>query len=113
MRKTRIFQKDAYISIDFLAKKTEVVNIEPSKFWSPFSMNVEVDTNGTKKTVKYKKPRVNKVNAIQEELRTFAQAIQNNNNPIVTLHDGCEALKVAHNIKSKINIRIDKSIHNA
>lgn len=116
MRKTRIFQKDAYISIDFLAKKTEVVNLEPSKFWSPFSMNIEVDTKGTKKTVKYKKPRVNEVNAIQEELRTFAEAIQNNNNPIVTLHDGCEALKVAHTIMSKINIRIDKVdkyIHNA
>jgi predicted dehydrogenase len=116
MRKTRIFQKDAYISVDFLAKKTEVVRIEPSKFWDPFSMNIEVDSNGAKKAVKHEKPLIKEVNAIQEELRTFAQAIQNNNSPLVTLHDGCEALKVAHTIMSKINRRIDKidkSIHNA
>ena len=79
-------------------------------------MNIEVDTNGTKKAVKHEKPLIKEVNAIQEELRTFAQAIQNNNSPLVTLHDGCEALNVAHTIMSKINRRIDKidkSIHNA
>lgn len=112
MRKTRIFQKDAYISIDFLEKKTEIVRLEPNKFWNPFSINIE-DSKGVKKSIKHEKPVVKEVNAIQEELRTFAQAIKNNKKPLVTLHDGCEALKVAHTIIAKINKRIEKSLYNA
>jgi predicted dehydrogenase len=113
MRKTRIFQKDAYISVDFLEKKAEIVRLQPSKFWNPFSFDIEVGEEGAKKTVKHEKPTVKDVNAIQEELRTFALAIQNNKEPLVSLHDGCEALKVAHIIVSKIDKRIEKSLQNA
>jgi len=113
MRKTRIFQKDAYISVDFLNKKTEIVSLSDVKSWNPFAMNIEVDTEGNKKTVKLQKPKIKELNAIQEELLTFAQAIQNNNTPLVTLNEGCEALRVAHIIMGKINERIAKTLHNA
>ena len=113
MRKTRVFQKDAYVSIDFLEKKTEIVSLREVSSWNPFAMNIEVDAVGNKKTVQLHKPKIKQLNAIQEELVTFAQAIQNNNTPLVTLNDGCKALRVAHIIMEKINDRISKTLPNA
>ena len=113
MRKTRIFQKDAYVSIDFSEKKTEIVSLSEESSWNPFVMNIEVDSDGNKKSVKLHKPRVKQLNAIQEELVSFAKAIQNNSLPLVTLNDGCKALRVAHTIMEKINERITKTLPNA
>ena len=113
MRKTRVFQKDAYVAIDFLEKKTEIVSLSEVSSWNPFAMNIEVDAVGNKKTVQLHKPKIKQLNAIQEELVTFAQAILNNNKPLVTLHDGCKALRVAHIIMEKINERISKTLPNA
>ena len=113
MRKTRVFQKDAYVSIDFLEKKTEVVSLSEGSSWNPFVMNLEVDSDGNKKSVHLHKPRVKQLNAIQEELVTFAQAIKYNNSPLVTLKDGCKALSIAHIIMEKINDRISKTLPNA
>ena len=81
--------------------------------WNPFAMNIEVDAVGNKKTVQLLKPKIEGLNAIHEELLTFAQAIQNNNMPLVTLNDGCKALRVAHIIMEKINERISKTFPNA
>ena len=113
MRKTRVFQKDAYVSIDFLEKKTEIVSLSEESSWNPFVMNIEVDSDGNKKSVNLHKPRVKQLNAIQEELVSFAMAIQNNSLPLVTLNDGCKALRVAHTIIEKINERITKTLPNA
>ena len=113
MRKTRIFQKDAYVSVDFLEKKTEIVSLSDETSWNPFVMNIEVDTDGNKKSVHLHKPRVKKLNAIKEELVSFAKAIQNNSLPLVTLNDGCKALRVAHTVMGKINERITKTLPNA
>ena len=113
MRKTRIFQKDAYVSIDFLEKNTEIVSLSEESSWNPFVMNIEVDTDGNKKSVHLHKPRIKKLNAIQEELVSFAKAIQNNSLPLVTLNDGCKALRVAHTVMEKINERITKTLPNA
>lgn len=108
MRKTRIFQKDAYISIDFLNHTSEIVRLTEGNSWNPFSFEIKVDAQGNKKVVKVEKPQIKKINAIQEELRTFALAIKNNKTPLVTLEEGCEALRVAHVVMEKINERISK-----
>ena len=113
MRKTRIFQKDAYVSVDFLEKKTEIVSLSDETSWNPYVVNIEVDSDGNKKSVHLHKPRVKKLNAIQEELVAFAKAIENNSLPLVTLNDGCKALRVAHIIMDKINGRINKTLPNA
>ena len=113
MRKIRVFQKDAYVSIDFLEKNTEIVSLSEESSWNPFVMNIEVDSEGNKKSVHLHKPKIKQLNAIQEELVTFAQAIKNNNTPLVTLKDGCKALRVAHIIMEKINDRISKNLPNA
>ena len=95
MRKTRFFQKDAYISVDFLEKKCEVVKMKDAPI-SPgdFDMILQ-NAEGVKKQIYFDNPEVSNNNAILEELESFADAINNNTKPVVTLHDGTEALRVA------------------
>jgi predicted dehydrogenase len=95
MRKTRFFQKDAYISVDFLEKKCEVVKMKDApKDPGDFDMILQ-NAEGVKKQIYFDNPQVMNNNAILDELETFADAINNNTKPIVTLHDGTEALRVA------------------
>ena len=104
MRKTRFFQKDAYVSIDYLSKKVEVVkikdNINPSENLPLIFQNAE----GEKKQIYFENPSIIESNAILEELESFADAINNNTKPIISLKEGKNALDVANKIISKINI---------
>jgi len=101
MRKTRVFQKDAYISIDFLNKKSEVVKITEKNSLNPFKPSIEI--NGTKKQINIKKPKIKNTNALEDELISFSKCINNNLNPNVSVYDGYESLKVAYNILHIIN----------
>lgn len=95
MRKTRFFQKDAYISVDFLEKKCEVVKMKDAPLEpGDFDMILQ-NAEGIKKQIYFDNPEVPNNNAIMEELESFADAIKNDTKPIVTLHDGTEALRVA------------------
>lgn len=95
MRKTRFFQKDAYISVDFLEKKCEVVKMKDApETPGDFDMILQ-NAEGIKKQIYFDNPEISTNNAILDELETFADAINNNTKPIVTLHDGTEALRVA------------------
>ncbi|WP_298903918.1 Gfo/Idh/MocA family oxidoreductase [uncultured Psychroserpens sp.] len=95
MRKTRFFQKDAYISVDFLEKKCEVVKMKDAPEQpGDFDMILQ-NAEGIKKQIYFDNPQIANNNAILDELETFADAINNNTTPIVTLHDGTEALRVA------------------
>ncbi|SDS52876.1 Predicted dehydrogenase [Formosa sp. Hel1_31_208] len=95
MRKTRFFQKDAYISVDFLEKKCEVVKMKDAPEQpGDFDMILQ-NAEGIKKQIYFDNPDVANNNAILDELETFADAINNKTTPIVTLHDGTEALRVA------------------
>ncbi len=95
MRKTRFFQKDAYISVDFLEKKCEVVKMKDAPIIpGDFDMILQ-NAEGVKKQIYFDNPEVPNNNAILEELESFADAINNNTKPIVTLHHGTEALRVA------------------
>ncbi|QNK79063.1 Gfo/Idh/MocA family oxidoreductase [Winogradskyella sp. PAMC22761] len=98
MRKTRFFQKDAYISVDFLEKKCEVVKMKDAPE-SPgdFDMILQ-NAEGIKKQIYFDNPEIANNNAILDELETFAEAVKNNTKPVVTLHDGTEALRVANMI---------------
>lgn len=95
MRKTRFFQRDAYISVDFLEKKCEVVKMKDApENPGDFDMILQ-NAEGVKKQIYFDNPEISNNNAILEELESFADAIHNNTKPIVTLHDGTEALRVA------------------
>lgn len=96
MRKTRFFQKDAYISVDFLEKKCEVVKMKDApEHPGDFDMILQ-NAEGVKKQIYFANPDVPSNNAILDELETFAHAINTNTTPIVTLKDGTEALRVAN-----------------
>ena len=98
MRKSRFFQKDAYISVDYLDKICEVVKMkEAPEVPGDFDMILQ-NAEGEKKQIYFDNPNVQANNAILDELESFADAINNNTTPIVTLEDGTEALRVAYMI---------------
>jgi len=100
MRKMRLFQKDAYIGIDFLNKKTEIIRLKGPKDAGSFSFDIE--TSSGKKTIAVANPVVPEVNAIKMELEEFKNAILNNTKTIVSEMDGLMAMDVAHQILDKI-----------
>ena len=103
MRKTRFFQKDAYISVDFLEKKCEVVKMKDApETPGDFDMILQ-NAEGVKKQIYFDNPEISSNNAILDELETFAHAINTNTKPIVTLKDGTDALRVATQIINCFN----------
>ena len=98
MRKSRFFQKDAYISVDYLDKVCEIVKMKDApEIPGDFDMILQ-NAEGEKKQIYFDNPTVEPNNAILDELNAFADAINNNTTPIVTLEDGTEALRVAYMI---------------
>jgi predicted dehydrogenase len=95
MRKSRFFQKDAYISVDFLEKKVEVVKMKdaPQKP-GDFDMILQ-NAEGVKKQIYFENPDIIQNNAIMDELESFADAINHDTVPVVTMEQGSNALKVA------------------
>jgi len=98
MRKSRFFQRDAYVSVDFFEKKAEVVRMQKAPD-NPedFAMILE-NAEGVKKQIFFDNPEVNEGNAILMELEHFADAIRNNKEPAVSLQAGTSALEVAYQI---------------
>ncbi|MEI8203080.1 MAG: Gfo/Idh/MocA family oxidoreductase [Bacteroidota bacterium] len=104
MRKIRFFQRDAYISTDFLKKESEIVrmkDVNPDEA-DPFAMIIDLGKNKGHKQIMFEKPEIIPLNAIKAELEAFYQAIIDNTPPAVTLIDGYNALDVAHKIIDKI-----------
>uniref|UniRef100_UPI00404B2B7F Gfo/Idh/MocA family protein n=1 Tax=Flavobacterium sp. TaxID=239 RepID=UPI00404B2B7F len=98
MRKSRFFQKDAYISVDYLDKVCEVVKMKDApEIPGDFDMVLQ-NAEGVKKQIYFENPEVAPNNAILDELETFADAIEQNTRPIVTLEDGTDALRVAYQV---------------
>ena len=100
MRKSRFFQKDAYIAVDFLAKTVEVVKMKDApKNREEFAMILQ-NAEGKQKQIYFENPEIKSSNAILEELESFATAITTATTPIVSLQQGTNALEVAHQIIS-------------
>ena len=97
----RLFQKDAYIGIDFLDKKTEIIKLNTLADINAFTFDIE--TNNGKKTIAIANPLIADNNAIKMELEAFYQAIKNSTEPPVNVVDGFRAMDVAHQILNKIN----------
>jgi predicted dehydrogenase len=100
MRKMRLFQKDAYIGIDFLNKKSEVIKLKTPQDLDVFSFDIE--TPNGKKTIALSNPTVPEVNAIRMELEKFTEAILTNTPTRVSEVDGYRAMDIAHQILQKI-----------
>jgi predicted dehydrogenase len=110
MRKSRFFQNDAYIAVDFLEKKTEVLRMEdvpdPGKD-DPFAMIIDLGKGKGSRKIIFDKPEVKSINAIKTELESFARAIISNTAPLVSINDGYAALDVAYRIMEKMNFGME------
>jgi len=107
MRKSRFFQRDAYISVDFLEKKVEVVRMKDApEHPNEYDMILQ-NAEGEHKQIYFEYPEVQPSNAILDELETFADAIEHNSTPVVTFLQGTEALRVARQISSLANLSIN------
>ena len=98
MRKVRFFQKDAYISVDYLEKKCEVVKMKDAPENPDDFAMILTNAEGVKKQIYFKNPEVEQNNAILDELEAFANSIHTDTVPVVSLTQGAEALRVAMNI---------------
>ncbi len=106
MRKTRIFQDDAYITVDFLDKKTEITRIHDHEVTGyPYSLTLDLPGGATKQ-ITLERPEIHPLNAIQTELESFYDSIIHNTVPVVSIEDGVKVLNLAYEI---INAK-DKTI---
>jgi len=104
MRKSRFFQKDAYISVDFLDKTVEIVRmkeVDPAHA-DPLAMILDLPEGKGSRQILFDKPAIEPLNAIQTELEKFAEAIIDDQVPAVTIDDGKAALELAHTILAKM-----------
>ena len=105
MRKSRFFQRDAYISVDFLEKKTELIRMktiteEPN---DPFAVTIDLAEKGMKQ-IFFDNPKVEESNAIKMELESFADSIRNNKPTVISAEAGFRALEVAFKVMEKMNL---------
>lgn len=104
MRKSRFFQRDAYIAVDFLEKSAEIIRmkgVDPATA-DPMAMILDLGPGKQPKQILFDKPEITNINAIQTELESFADAIINNTPPPVTINDGYAALDLAYRIIEKM-----------
>ena len=103
MRKTRIFQKGAYITVDFLDKIAEIIRINDEiDDTNPLSATITLG-DGSEKQITFERPEIHPINAIQTELESFYDAIVHNTVPAVTIDDGINVLKLAYRILDAVD----------
>ena len=108
MRKTRIFQRDAYITVDFLDKVAEITRIHDEiDDTNPLSATITLG-DGSEKQITFQRPEIHPINAIKTELESFYGAIVHNTTPAVTIEDGINVLKLAYRILEAVNDSIAK-----
>ena len=105
MRKTRIFQKDAYIAIDFLEKKADLIRIKDAEENTndPFTLIIDPGERKTKKQIQFESPKISNNNAIKDELTSFYKSMINNTNTVVTIEDAYKTLDVADKISKQLS----------
>lgn len=108
MRKMRLFQKDAYIGIDFLEKKSEIIQLkEGNQSSNPLDFQINL-ADGTSKTITVQQAKVENTNAIQQELADFTLAILANKKVSVDANDGYNAVKTAYKVLKEIENNIQE-----
>jgi predicted dehydrogenase len=107
MRKSRFFQRDAYISVDFLSKESEIVRMKSIDAEAdPFALTIDLGDDRGQKEITFDKPTIASTNAIRDELQSFAESIADLSTPAVTLEDGARALDVALQVLEKMQQHI-------
>lgn len=102
MRKTRVFQKDAYVSIDFLEKKAEIFKLYNAPQDDINTLELDLGADKAKKYIHFDTPKIEPINSIKLELQHFHTSISNKTTPPVSALDGLKAMEVAYGILDKI-----------
>ncbi len=102
MRKTRIFQEDAYISINFLEKEFQVVKIRDKYEFEAENSLIVKNNLGEEKVIFFENPKVQSINSIEAELNDFYGSIKYKSDSKVSLNDGIKALEVAEEIMRQL-----------
>ena len=102
MRKTRIFQEDAYISINFLEKEFQVVKIRNRDRNDEDNSLIIKNNLGEEKVIFFENPEVQSMNSIEAELNDFYNSIKSKSDSKVTLSEGLKALEVAEEIMRQL-----------
>lgn len=107
MRKSRFFQRDAYITVDMLEKKSEIVSMQDVQGEpDPFAVTIDLGKDKGHKEISFDKPEIGPINAIREELRSLVNSINNDTPETVSVYDGLNALSTAHAILEQVKSRI-------
>ncbi|MEM0991935.1 MAG: Gfo/Idh/MocA family oxidoreductase [Bacteroidota bacterium] len=106
MRKMRLFQPDAYVSLDFLEKKAQIIQLDEKESTHAF---LSIPTEAGKKWITLEEPTIEPSNAIKMELSSFARSIQEDLPPKVSIKDGYKALHLAHQIVKDIQERQERA----
>lgn len=104
MRKSRFFQRDAYIGVDMLTKEAEVIRMRTVDEPDPFAVTIDLGPGKGHREIAFDKPAIPAHNAIREELRSFARAILDGHSPEVPATDGLAALEVAHRVLDAMGV---------
>ena len=103
VRKTKIFQQDLYITIDFLLGLTEVYRvIDPDEQDPDAIKDVQFQYGDKTKKIVYEKPDIPLLDALKAELVNFTNCVRGMASPIVDGHAGKNALELATNIHDLI-----------
>lgn len=103
MRKTRLFQRNAYISVDFLEKEVEVIH-QNAETLSPNTRRFDLGFDGKSKIFSIEKPVIHPTNAIEEELLAFAKSVQSNETPLVCIEDAYRSMELAVQVMERLKI---------
>lgn len=103
MRKTRFFQHEGYIAVDFLSKETQIIRLKDvGSSPDPMAMIIDMGPEKNRKQIWVEKPEIKSINAIKTELETFYGSIIENTEPLVSIMDGYASLELAYKIMDKI-----------
>ncbi len=104
MRKMRIFQRDAYVSIDFAAPDVEVFRlVDPAQAQSPSTTLLgQIERGSQRRVIVHDAPSVPEANALKRELELFRDAILTGVPPAVSGEEATRALEVAEEIVRQI-----------
>ena len=89
-RKIRLFQKDAYVSVDFTSQEITVIRQDSNK------------NDGLIPGMEINQLCFTKSDALEDELKSFVQSVVSRDTPEVTGRMGRDALKIALNIMEQI-----------
>jgi len=106
MRKSRFFQRDAYIAVDMLTKSTEIVRMRAVEGDpDPFAVTIDLGNGKGSREISFEKPEVPTINAIREELRAFAMSLLNGTPVVVPITDGAAAMETAHKVLAGMQLQ--------